>query len=275
LFFWKKGKVRASSSGNWKNKVPEFAPLIAGVMLTLLAIFVARQRISAVEQNILGKAAPRDIVVAAHPISAGGMFFLENLAKKSVPSAGTSRRNVPASDFELLIGGRAKVKISEGEPVLWTDVEEPFDIDKFSLTIPKGRRAVTIDADRRASFSGLIRPGDHVDILREGQDGKGAATILFDVPVIAVDRHFLPQSPEEEGNDIGTLTLSVTPEEATRFSAAAREGTFSWLLRNPDDRGRPQKRRNLWAKASPPVEIWKAGIRERKPPSCLGSRDLE
>jgi pilus assembly protein CpaB len=255
--------------------VPEFAPLIAGVMLTLLAIFVARQRISAVEKNILGKAAPRDIVVAADPISAGGIFSLENLAKKSVPFAGTSRRNVPASDFELLIGARAKVDIAEGEPVLWTDVEEPFEFDKFSLTIPKGRRAITIDADRRASFSGLIRPGDHVDILREGPDGKRAATILLDVPVIAVDRHFLPLSSEEEGNDIGTITVSVTPDEATRLSAAAREGNISWLLRNPEDRGKPQKRRNLWAKASPPVEIWKAGIRERKPPLCLGIRDLE
>jgi pilus assembly protein CpaB len=275
LFFWKKGKERISSSVTWKNKVPEFAPLIVGVLLTLLAVFVARQRISAVEKNILGKAAPRDIVVAAHSISAGGMFLLENLAKKSVPSAGTSRRNVTASDFELLLGARAKIDISEGEPVLWTDVEEPFKIDKFSLTIPIGRRAITIDADRRASFSGLIRPGDHVDILREGQDGKEGGPILFDVPVIAVDRHFLPLSSEEEGNDIGTITVSVTPDEAPLLSAAARVGNISCLLRNPGDRGRPQKRRKLWAKISSPFEIWKAGIREWKPPSHLRVRDLE
>lgn len=275
MFSWKKGKERSSSSATWKNKVPEIAPLIVGVLLILLAIYVARQRISTVEKNILEKAAPRDIVVAAHSIPAGGMFLLENLAKRSIPSAGTSRRNVSASDFELLVGARAKMDISEGEPVLWTDVEEPFEVDKFSLTIPRGRRAITIDADRSASFSGLIRPGDHVDILREGPDGKEGAAILVDVPVIAIDSHFLPLSSGEEGNDIGTVTVSVTPDDATLLSAAARTGNISWLLRNPEDRGRPKKGRKPWQKVSSPVEIWKAGIREWKPPSRLGMRDLE
>src|SRR4030066_197545 len=65
---------------------------------------------------------------------------------------------------------------------------------------------------------------------------------LFDVPVIAVDRHFLPPSREEEGKEIATLTMSVTTNEAALLSAAAREGKVSWLLRNPDDRGMPPKR---------------------------------
>ena len=43
----------------------DFLPLIAGMILTILAIFVARQRISTVERDILGKAAPTEIVVAA------------------------------------------------------------------------------------------------------------------------------------------------------------------------------------------------------------------
>jgi pilus assembly protein CpaB len=246
--------------------VQEFLPLVAGAILTLLAILIARHRISAVEKNILEKVAPREIVVAANPIPAGSAFSLENLAKKSIPSDGTSRRNVPAHDFELLLGARAKAEISGGEPVLWTDVEEPFHGDRFSQLIPKGRRAITMDADTKASFSGLIRPGDHVDILRETSDGKGSYPFLFNVPVIAVDRHFLPPSSEEEGKEIATLTMSVTTNEAALLSAAAREGKISWLLRNPDDRGSPTKRERSWAALSPLVEIWKAGIREEKTP---------
>ncbi|TFH29734.1 MAG: Flp pilus assembly protein CpaB, partial [Deltaproteobacteria bacterium] len=173
LSFWKRKKEPACSSGSWKNKVPSFLPLLAGLILTLLAIFAARQRISAVERDIMGKAAPTEIVVATNLIPKGALFSLENLSKRSVPSAGTSRRNIPAPDFELLLGARTKVEISDGEPVLWTDVEEPIDVDKFSLKIAKGRRAITIDADMRASFSGLLRPGDHVDLLRKRKDARG------------------------------------------------------------------------------------------------------
>src|SRR3989304_882350 len=88
LSFWKRKKETASSSGSWKNKVQGFFPLVAGMLLTLLAILLAKQRISAVEKEILGKAAPTELVVAATPIPAGAMFSLENLAKKSIPSGG-------------------------------------------------------------------------------------------------------------------------------------------------------------------------------------------
>src|SRR3989337_3234028 len=103
LSFWKRKKETASSSGSWKNKVQGFFPLVAGILLTLLAILLAKQRISAVEKEILGKAAPTEIVVAANPIPAGAMVALGNLAQKSIPSGGKSRRKVPATAFALLI----------------------------------------------------------------------------------------------------------------------------------------------------------------------------
>jgi len=203
--------------------VPAFLPLLAGILLTLLAILAARQRISAVERDIMGKAAPTEIVVATKIIPKGAIFSLENMSKRSVPSAGTSRRNIPAPDFELLLGARAKVEISEGEPVLWTDVEEPIDVDKFSLKIAKGRRAITVDADMRASFSGLLRPGDHVDLLRKRKDARGFTPLLFAVPVLAVDGQFLPFSSREDGSGIGTITVAVTPNEAILLSPEISE----------------------------------------------------
>lgn len=275
MSFWKRKKEAACSSGSWKNKMPALLPLFAGILLTLLAVLAARQRISAVERDILGKAAPTNIVVAANLIPKGALFSMENLSKRSVPSAGTSRRNIPATDFELLLGARTKVEISEGEPVLWTDVEEPVDVDKFSLKIAKGRRAITIDADMRASFSGLLRPGDRVDLLRKRKDASGFTPLLFHVPVLAVDQHFLPLSPGESESEIGTITVAVTPDEALLLSAAAQEGEMSWLLRNPSDHGRLPKGKSMSANVSSPVEIWKGGIRERKPPAGFETWELE
>lgn len=275
MSFWKRKKETTCSSGDWTNKVSDFFPLLAGILLTGLAILAARQRISAVERDIVGKAAPTEIVVASSPIPAGTTFSLENLSKRSVPFAGTSRRNVPAPDFELLLGARAKVEISKGEPVLWTDVEEPFDADSFSQTIRNGQRAITLEADRRASFSGLLRPGDHVDLIRNGNEGRGGIPLLIDVPVLAVNRSFLPFSSAGEDDDIDTITVSVSSDDAARLAGGGQEGDISWLLRNPADRGNVPKSRSNPARGSSPVEIWKAGIRERKPPHAPGLWDTE
>lgn len=269
MSFWKRKREAASSSGSWKNRVPSVLPLLAGIMLTLFAILAVRQRISAVERDILGKAAPAEIVVAANLIPKGEVFSPENLSKRTIPSAGTSRRNVPAQDFELLLGARTKVEIAGGEPVLWTDVEEPIEVDKFSQTIAKGRRAITIDADMKSSFAGLLRPGDHVDLLRKGKDARGFVPLLFHVPVLAIDRQFLPLSSAEEGSETGTITVGVTPDEAILLSAAAQDGDIYWLLRNPADNDRQPTEKRMSVIASSPVEIWKGGIRERKPPASF------
>lgn len=275
MAFWKRKKGAASSSADRKNKVIELLPLFAGIGLTLLAIFVARQRISDAERTILGKATPTEIVVSACLIPAGAAFSMENLAKKTVPSEATSRRHVPATDFELLIDAKAKVEIPQGEPVLWTDVEEPVEVDHFSNMIPKGRRAITVDTDTESSFSGLLRPGDRVDILRKEKADRVFGPLLSDIPVIAVNRRYLPNFPDEDDNSIHSVTLSVTPREANLLSEAVKEGNLSWLLRNPDDRSGPASGWFLQAKASIPVEIWKAGIRERKPPDEFQGKDFE
>ena len=245
------------------NKCREYLPLVAGVALTVAAILVARHRINAVEKDIQKKAAPVDVVVASRPIPKGTAFTEQNLAKLSVPSSGTSRRNVPSREFELLIGARTKASIEPGEPILWTDVEEPFGVDKFSQAIPQGRRALTIEADLAASFSGLISPGDRVDISLQDPTGKTGPAWFYDIPVIAVDRVFDRPPDSEAALDISSITISVTPEEGRRL-VAPRGGGLRWFLRNPEDRSRPPAASGRSFETHRPVEIWKAGVRESR-----------
>jgi pilus assembly protein CpaB len=266
LFFWRK-RGGSSSSGGWRSKARELLPLLAGIVLTAAAVFLARQRIAAVERTIRDSAAPVDVVVASAPIPAGSALSEENLAKKAVPGSGTSRRNVPAGEFELLLGARSKTDIAAGEPVLWTDVEEPFEVERFSRTIPLGRRAVTLDVDAASSFAGLIRPGDRVDLLCEDVTEGGPRTWIRNIPVIAVDRNYHGSPPSEEDAGTATVTLTVSPAEGTRLAAAARQGRIRWFLRNPDDgislSGAAVVRRD----APEIVEIWHAGIRVVPPDS--------
>jgi pilus assembly protein CpaB len=263
LFFWKKKKEDSSLSAGWSKRSKDIALLMAGIALTLAAVFLARQRIMAAEKEVRQQISPIEIVVPSVAIQAGEPFTERNLAKKSVPQTGTGSRNVPAAEFELLIGAHAKVNLAPGEPILWTDVEEPFDAEKFSQTIPAGRRAFTLEVSSTSSFAGMIRPGDSVDLLCEGTGGNNFRSWIRAIPVISVDRHFVKIPSKEEERDISTVTVSVTPDEGRLLASTGREGKIHWFLRNPDEPSKmpfinAQKPKGMSEK----VEIWKAGIQE-------------
>ncbi len=261
MSFLRRLKDGFSRFGARFDKAREFLALVAGLALTLVAVLVARHRIDSVEMDLRKKAAPVAVVVASRAVPKGTALSEQCLAKLSVPSCGTSRRNVPAGEFELLLGARTKSAIEAGEPILWTDVEEPFEVERFSQAIPKGHRALTLEADLGASFSGLIRPGDRVDISCQDPARKSAPTWFYDVAVIAVDRHFGGPPNSEESPDTSSITVAVTPGEGKRL-AAAPAGALRWFLRNPEDRTPPAPSSGTAPGERQPVEIWKAGIRE-------------
>ncbi|MBP2678714.1 MAG: Flp pilus assembly protein RcpC/CpaB [Deltaproteobacteria bacterium] len=253
-----KRKARSFSSGKWAGKVRTLLPLFAGLLLCGFALAAAGRRVATVEKEILRQADPVEVVVASVPIPAGETFSTGNLAKKGIPSSGTGQRNVPASDFELLVGGRAKTAIDPGEPVLWTDVEEPFDTDVFSRTVLPGRRAMTLGVDATSSFAGLVHPGDRVDLLVE-RSGAKSADWVRDLPVIAVDRDHNRLAHPSDKAETATVTLMVSPVEGSRIARSS--GKVHWFLRNPGDNA--AEARGAPARSVTPhvVEVWKGGLR--------------
>lgn len=262
--FWKRKGEGSSSFAAWTGRLRAAAPLAAGIVLTVLAVSIARHRITTLEREIRERNQPVEIVVASEEIPDRGTLSGNNLAKKAVPSSGAGRRNIPASEFEQILGTRVRKGIEAGEPVLWSDLEDPSAERRFSRSIPSGRRAITVDADPLASFAGLLRPGDRVDILHEREAGSGFHPLLYDVPVLAVDRFVRDSREEETQAEISTVTLSLLPAESVRLSHASRNGRVSYLLRNPNDRSRPATGTRRDRKGSR-VEIWKAGV----PVGCI------
>ena len=253
-----KRRARSFISGTWAGKVRTLLPLIAGLLLCGFALAAAGRRVASVEKEILRQANPVEVVVASVPIQAGEMFDARNLAKKSIPSSGTGQRNVPASEFELLVGARAKTPIDPGEPVLWTDVEEPYDTEVFSRAVLPGRRAMTLGVDTTSSFAGLLNPGDRVDLLVE-RSGANPAGWVRDLPVIAVDRDRDRLARPSEKEETSTVTLMVSPGEGIRIAQAS--GKVHWFLRNPDDNAVEAKAPPARPIISRSVEVWKGGVK--------------
>jgi len=253
-----KRKARSFSSGKWAGKVRTVLPLLAGLLLCGFALAAAGRRVATVEKEILRKADPIEVVVASVPIPAGETFSARNLAKKAIPSSGTGQRNVPASEFELLVGARAKSTIDPGEPILWTDVEEPYDTDSFSRTVLPGRRAMTLGVDTTSSFAGLLHPGDRVDLLLE-RSGANSADWVRDLPVIAVDRDHNRLAHPSDKEETATVTLLVTPGEGSRIARAS--GKVHWFLRNPVDNAALASGSHGKPLMSRAVEVWKGGVK--------------
>jgi pilus assembly protein CpaB len=140
-------------------------------------------------------------------------------------------------------------------------------MDKFSLTVPAGRRALTLETDISSSFAGLIRPGDRVDLLCSAENGKPGQTWIRAVPVISVDRHYNRPPSGEESKEITTVTVSVTPGEGMILAAGARSGRLHWFLRNPEEpSGAASPSAKKYKQIRETIEIWKAGVQE--PPSA-------
>jgi len=135
----------------------------------------------------------------------------------------------------------------------------------LATRIEEGKRAVTVAVDIEQGISGNIKIGNYVDIIFVGEaygesasryfdsvSGKGkplntqvlypslgdffSTTVLQNIKVISLDRVFY----ETKGNsEIGyqSVTLEVTPEEATKIALLPAEGGIRLSLRSPGDDG--------------------------------------
>jgi len=188
-------------------------------------------------------AAPNDkmpVLIAARPLRAGTLLKPEDLATEQ-----RSAKNVPADariDSEAarsdLLGALIRRSLVKGDVLLSADALNPGDRGFLAAVLGSGMRAVTVGVDAVSGLSGLVWPGDRVDlILTQSQEGSdvpparrvSGETVLHDVRVLAIDRQLIQgatsESPETQA--VRTVTLEVTPPDAERVAVAAKLGHLS------------------------------------------------
>jgi pilus assembly protein CpaB len=123
---------------------------------------------------------------------------------------------------------------------------QPGDRGFLAAVLPKGKRAITIPISEVAALSGLVLPGDRVDlILTYSVDAEAAAiraseTVLTNIRVLALDQRLGPVQPSEEDKKspvAETATLEVTPEQAEMLTLAQTLGSLSLVLNSVRDGG--------------------------------------
>ncbi len=222
--------------------------LVAALALALLAFQVGR----APAPEVQAEAPPPppvqlNVLVAARPLSPGMLIRDEDFTPKAMP-----QRDAPAGSLPDTPEIRTEIRgallrhfIDPGMAVTRADILRARDRGFLAAVLDPGTRAVSIPVDAVTGVSGLIWPGDRVDvILTQEMDGQQVPlsrrvfgeTVLTDVRVIAVDQQITEGGiPASGGEGVGrvahTITLQVAVDQAERVTVAGRMGHLALAVR--------------------------------------------
>jgi pilus assembly protein CpaB len=146
-----------------------------------------------------------------------------------------------------LRGALLRHYLDAGKVLLATDILHPRDRGFLAAVLVPGARAISVGVDAVTGNGGLIWPGDRVDVILTQQlDEKDAPiakryvaeTVLTDVRVVAVDQSIAQGAVASGDNATGrvahTVTLEVTPDQASRAAVAERLGKLTLAIRAVD-----------------------------------------
>ena len=223
--------------------------LVAGLALSSVW-FLQRDRSPVTEAKAPPPVVQPAILVAARPIPTGALLRAEDIAWRDLGQndvrAGTLvRGQVHESEF---LGAVARRDFGQGESLVASDFVKPNERGFLAAVLKPGTRAVSITVDASQSSSGLIQPGDRIDVILiqsfgdtvEPSRKEVAETVLADVRVLAVDQSLsttAKAAPAErrvgslESQLPKTVSLEVSPRQAETLFVASQLGRLGVSVR--------------------------------------------
>jgi len=257
-------------------KIPlqrKYIPLIVGIILASIAggMLVAynKQRESTYKRkaeeafkNLRENQIP--VLVAKRDMPQGSVLrpnmveveiFPRQLAE---PGAISSLGDIEAKQLISSLSKGEQITLAKLSRAIETSIEM-----NLSMLVPEGKRAVTISVDNISSLSGMIKPGDFVDVIgmipmpMQAEGGKQAAQLvtvpLFqNVLVLAVGEEYLKMKKGKDGKSVflgemfgekkkdkpkasPLITLALPLDEANIISFVQEQGKIRLLLRSSLD----------------------------------------
>jgi len=214
--------------------------LMFGIGLGLAAVVLLQLYIKGIKQELYEGYETREVLVARADILKGSEVKEEAIGIEGVPEKFVHPQTLMPNDRDIVLGQRAALNIKRGQPFLWSDIGvEESGASGLAGIIRENERAISVPVDEVTSVSGLVKPGDHVDILGTFllQDSSGSRsttlTLLQNVVVLAVGTHY--GSGANSPREFNTVTFSVSPSEAELLTLAQEKGKLTLVLRNPQN----------------------------------------
>jgi pilus assembly protein CpaB len=196
------------------------------------------------------EAVPQDtILVATAPLAAGTLLRAEDVAWHPIstpakpdefvrPSAVTLKIK-PEADEEAraaVYGAALRSKVASGGPILKDGIVAPGDREFLNVVLTPGTRAISIPVATSGAGTGLLHPGDRVDVIltQTFKDDKTpitrrsvGETVVQDLRVLAID----PPDAKQGAGMGRAVTLEVSPDQAEKINVSIELGKLSLILR--------------------------------------------
>jgi pilus assembly protein CpaB len=221
------------------------------ISLAVAAVVILRAIPSQVDAN--ANAPREEILVATVPLAAGTLLRAQDVRWQSVTRPVESGEILRPSEAarqikpELDEGTRAEVygaavrpahNIAAGESIRRGNIVKPGERDFLQVVLTPGARAIAIPVATGGASTGLLFPGDRVDVILT-QNFKGESTVITrrsvsetvveNLRVLAIDT---PDAKAPSGSFGRTVTIEVTPQQAEKINVATELGKLSLTLRS-------------------------------------------
>ena len=240
--------IKSGALSGKGNRVTVMLALFLGLLAAVLTIVFLSSNSGGSGGG--GSGVTLGVVVAAKDIAAGTPIQADMLAVKSVPKELVLTDSFTKPDD--VVGKVTRAAILSGEQVAAGRLVgsgqggDVFAADDLADAVPLeraaaqckidrcGQRGTAVGVAKVTSSGGLVRAGDHVDVILAFKDGS-AITILQDIEVLAIDQDLAQVvsndseggkaeeravvSGSEENPEATTATLAVWPNDAQKLTA--------------------------------------------------------
>jgi len=223
------------------------ALVAAGATIVLGRAWLAAQKPAPEPTVVVAPQKPTTMVLVARGDLKVGQFIRpENLRFQEWPEEGVSSSYILADQHkpEEYFKYAVRSPIGDGEPITLNRIVGPRDGGFLAAVLKPGYRAVTVAVSPASGISGLVFPGDSVDLIatltltdktqKDKVDHKVSETVLKGLRVLALDTRLDDSSLSKEAKDVQiprTATLEVRPKEAEIVAVVNEMGKLSLSLR--------------------------------------------
>ncbi len=234
---------------NKKNAMFPFMVAIAAAVVYFLVLQLAQGKLRDSQRT-------EKVATAAVDLQEGRVISRSQIRVSDIPvsyiqkDAFVISRGANINDIENLV---TRVAIARGNQITKPSLTSLSPEAGISLKVQPNHRAFILQVDNQVS--GLIKPGDKVDvlltfeaILRGGSKERMTATILQDISVLGVgsnlgqgmDSGTRAAAADRAANnaaftDRSALSLSLSPLESQYLALAREEGEITIIVRSTGD----------------------------------------
>ncbi len=224
--------------GRWKAIIPIFLALVIAVagsfvFYSWMQSQTAPQKTTETKKETVETV---NVVVAATDLQWG-----TKLTKEMLKTAPFLKSSLPAGSFadaESVLGRVLISPLKSRDPLTETRLASAdVKIGGVSAVLKEGKRAVAVKGDKVLGLSGLVKPGNRVDILLTTKNPENdrdiTKLVLESIPVLATGT--VIEDKNGDPSPVDVYTLEVTPEQAEKLALASNRGRLQFALRNITD----------------------------------------